>query len=181
MRFAVVARLLKTEPPIYQNVICPRVNHNHCGRTGLARHRAGFRIFSKIDFREFELASKTNMPILVVDEQDGWVKNTRHCLAELGYHDVDQSRDMDSTIAMIGQKSYALVIADWGSEPSTGMDVLRAIRALPNGADIRFIMATAELNADHLMAARRAGADNYVIKPFNAIVLRTKINQVLGR
>ncbi len=127
------------------------------------------------------MAIKSNMSILVVDEHDSRVMNTKGCLAELGYHDVDHSRDMDSTIAMVGRKRYTLVIADWGMEPSTGMDILRAIRALPTGGDMRFLMATTECNAASLMAARRAGADNYLIMPFNAITLKAKINLVFGR
>ena len=41
-------------------------------------------------------------------------------------------------------------------------------------------MVTAESKTENVIAARRAGANNYIVKPFNAQTLKTKIESVLG-
>jgi len=42
-----------------------------------------------------------------------------------------------------------------------------------------FIMVTAESKTENVIAAKKAGVDNYIVKPFNAATLQAKINAVL--
>jgi two-component system chemotaxis response regulator CheY len=59
--------------------------------------------------------------------------------------------------------------------PMTGIELLSRIRAEPRYADLRFIMVTAESKTDNALAARRAGVDAFLVKPFNVQTLRQKI------
>src|SRR5260370_8422783 len=72
-------------------------------------------------------------------------------------------------------KKYGLVISDWNMEPMTGYDLLREVRADPNLATTPFIMITAESKTENVIAAKKAGVNNYIVKPFNAATLKTKI------
>ena len=76
------------------------------------------------------------------------------------------------------EKSYNLVISDWNMTPMTGFELLREIRADPKLKSTRFIMVTAESKTDNVIAAKKAGVDNYIVKPFNAQTLQHKIQAV---
>src|SRR5262249_32372093 len=75
-------------------------------------------------------------------------------------------------------KKYGLVISDWNMEPMTGYDLLKEVRADPNLATTPFIMITAESKTENVIAAKKAGVNNYIVKPFNAATLKTKIDAV---
>jgi two-component system chemotaxis response regulator CheY len=62
--------------------------------------------------------------------------------------------------------------------PMTGFDFLKQVRADPALKRTPFIMVTAESKTENVIAARRAGVDNYIVKPFNAQTLKTKIESV---
>jgi two-component system chemotaxis response regulator CheY len=63
-------------------------------------------------------------------------------------------------------------------EPMTGLDLLKNVRAQNN--PIPFIMVTAESKTENILAAKQAGVNNYIVKPFSAETLKTKISAVLG-
>jgi two-component system chemotaxis response regulator CheY len=75
-------------------------------------------------------------------------------------------------------KKYDLVISDWNMEPMTGYDLLREVRASAELSHTPFIMITAESKTENIIAAKRAGVSNYIVKPFNAATLTTKIEAV---
>jgi len=64
-------------------------------------------------------------------------------------------------------------------EPMTGFTLLQEMRSDPSLAEIPFIMVTAELKTENVMAAKKVGISNY-IKPFNAQTLKSKIDAVFG-
>ena len=45
---------------------------------------------------------------------------------------------------------------------------------------IPFIMITAEAKTDNVVAAKEAGVNNYIVKPFNAATLKNKMEAVIG-
>jgi two-component system chemotaxis response regulator CheY len=71
-----------------------------------------------------------------------------------------------------------LVISDWNMEPMTGYELLKEVRADPALGQVPFIMVTAESKTENVIAAKKAGVNNYIVKPFNAQTLRTKIESV---
>jgi two-component system, chemotaxis family, chemotaxis protein CheY len=60
----------------------------------------------------------------------------------------------------------------------TGYDLLREVRANPELLQTPFIMITAESKTENVIAAKKAGVSNYIVKPFNAATLRAKIDAV---
>ena len=78
------------------------------------------------------------------------------------------------------KRDYGLVISDWNMEPMTGFALLKEMRADLRSAEIPFIMVTAESKTENVVAAKRAGVSNYIVKPFNAQTLKTKIDAVFG-
>ena len=75
---------------------------------------------------------------------------------------------------------YGLVISDWNMEPMSGFELLQAVRADEALKDLPFILVTAESTTDRVIAAKHAGVSNYIIKPYTAATLKTKLVSVLG-
>ncbi len=126
------------------------------------------------------MAVDPSMPILVVDDYNTMIRIIRNLLRQLGYEDVDDAADGASALSKMRDKRYGLVISDWNMEPMTGYDLLKEIRGDPNLAGTPFIMVTAESKTDHVIAAKKAGVDNYIVKPFNAQTLKSKIETVFA-
>jgi two-component system, chemotaxis family, chemotaxis protein CheY len=98
----------------------------------------------------------------------------------IGFADVDDANDGSTALAKMHEKRYGLVISDWNMEPMTGFELLREVRADPELGGTPFIMVTAESKTENVVAARKAGVNNYIVKPFNAQTLKSKIESVLA-
>jgi two-component system, chemotaxis family, chemotaxis protein CheY len=126
------------------------------------------------------MAFDTSMPILVVDDYNTMVRIIRNLLRQLGFNDVDDASDGTAALTKMNGKKYGLVISDWNMEPMTGYELLKQVRSNPDTAGTPFIMITAESKTENVVAAKQAGANNYIIKPFNAETLKHKIEAVFA-
>jgi two-component system, chemotaxis family, chemotaxis protein CheY len=124
------------------------------------------------------MAVNLSMPVLVVDDYNTMVRIIRNLLKHLGFEDVDDACDGASALAKMRAKKYGLVISDWNMEPMTGYELLKEVRADPALGEVPFIMVTAESKTENVIAAKKAGVNNYIVKPFNAQTLQQKIQAV---
>jgi two-component system chemotaxis response regulator CheY len=122
------------------------------------------------------------MKVLVVDDYSTMRRIIRNLLGQIGYSDVEEASDGNEALSRLRSGvNFGLVISDWNMEPMTGYDLLREVRNDPKLQKIKFIMVTAESKTDNVVAAKKAGVDNYIVKPFNAQTLQSKINAVLEK
>ena len=127
------------------------------------------------------MAVDKKMPILVIDDYNTMRRIVRNLLKQLGFDNVDEAADGAEAFAKLQEKPFSLVISDWNMEPMTGLELLKQVRASDAGfKDIPFIMVTAESKTENVVAAKQAGVNNYIVKPFNAETLKTKISSVIG-
>ncbi|HAK63434.1 MAG TPA: two-component system response regulator, partial [Alphaproteobacteria bacterium] len=101
-------------------------------------------------------------------------------LKQLGFENVDEAEDGSAALAKMRLKQYGLVISDWNMEPMTGFELLKEVRADDKLKSTPFIMVTAESKTENVVAAKKAGVNNYIVKPFNAATLKGKMVSVLG-
>lgn len=120
------------------------------------------------------------MNVLVVDDYKSMIRIVRGLLNQLGFMNVDEAADGVTALRMIRDKSYGLVLSDWNMQPMTGLELLQQVRADTATRSVPFVMVTAEAKAENVVAARQAGVNNYVIKPFTLAVLKQKLTTVLG-
>jgi len=125
------------------------------------------------------MASYLSKPVLVVDDSQTTVRVVRSLLARIGFKDIDDAPNGMAALTKMIEKPYGIVIADWNMEPMSGYELLKQVRRDPRLAATRYILMTAELNASHVIAAKKAGASNYILKPFTDEVLRSKIEEAL--
>jgi two-component system chemotaxis response regulator CheY len=120
------------------------------------------------------------MPILVVDDYKTMIRIIRNLLKQIGFEDVDEAADGSEALGKMREKKYGLVISDWNMEPMTGYELLKEVRADEKLSRTPFIMVTAESKTENVIAAKKAGVNNYIVKPFNAQTLKSKIDAVFG-
>jgi two-component system chemotaxis response regulator CheY len=120
------------------------------------------------------------MPVLVVDDYSTMIRIIRNLLRQLGFENIDDAGDGSAALEKMRARHYGLVISDWNMEPMTGYDLLKEVRADPQLAQVPFIMVTAESKTENVIAAKKAGVSNYIVKPFNAQTLKTKIDAVFS-
>lgn len=127
------------------------------------------------------MAVDMNMNVLIVDDYNTMLRIIKNLLKQLGFNNVDEATDGSMALEKIKNKKYGLVISDWNMEPMTGLELLKQVRSSnDNYANVPFIMVTAESKTENVIAAKQAGVNNYIVKPFNAETLKTKIASVLG-
>jgi two-component system, chemotaxis family, chemotaxis protein CheY len=126
------------------------------------------------------MAVDKSTPILVVDDYKTMVRIVRNLLHQLGFTNVDDASDGASALAKLRAQRFGLVISDWAMEPMSGLELLEAMRADPDLKPLPFIMITAENRKERVAKAEQAGADGYIVKPFNAETLGERIARVMG-
>ena len=126
------------------------------------------------------MAVDLSIPVLVVDDYKTMVRIIRNLLKQLGFSDIDDAADGTEALGKMHQRKYGLIISDWNMEPMTGYELLKEVRTDDGLARTPFIMVTAESKTENVIAAKKAGVNNYIVKPFNAATLKSKIDAVFG-
>ena len=124
------------------------------------------------------MAVDLSIPVLVVDDYSTMVRIVRNLLKQLGFVDIDDAGDGKAALAKLRGRKFGLVISDSNMEPMTGYDLLKEVRADPRLAQTPFIMVTTESKTNNVIAAKKAGVSSYIVKPFNAQTLKSKIDAV---
>ena len=126
------------------------------------------------------MAVDLNMEVLIVDDYKTMLRIIRNLMKQLGFNNVDEATDGSAALQKLRDKKYDLVISDWNMEPMTGLQLLQEVRADGELKGMPFIMVTAESKTENVIAAKQAGVNNYIVKPFNAATLKSKLQAVLG-
>ena len=116
------------------------------------------------------------MRSLVIDDSRATRAVLRRLLATLGFHDVAEAGDGRAALDWLDANGPVdLALVDWNMPVLDGLGVVRAVRTRPDYDRMRLVMVTTESDAQHMLAALEAGADDYAMKPFTADVIREKL------
>jgi two-component system chemotaxis response regulator CheY len=121
------------------------------------------------------------MPILIVDDYKTMLRVLRNFLLQLNFSNIEEATDGSMALQKLRQQDFGFVISDWNMEPMTGIQLLREVRADDKLKHLPFIMITAESKSENVIAAKQAGVSNYIVKPFSAETLKSKMTSVLGK
>lgn len=119
------------------------------------------------------------MKALVVDDSAVMRKVLIGALARANITDIDQAADGVEAVDAAQKAEYGLILMDWNMPNMLGIDAVKSIRA--NGKTMPIIMVTTEAEKSRVIDALKAGANNYVIKPFEPATIVAKIQAVLGQ
>jgi two-component system chemotaxis response regulator CheY len=126
------------------------------------------------------MAVSKAMEVLIVDDYPTMRRIMKNLLAQLGFNNVTEAADGADALGKMRGRTPGLVISDWNMEPMTGLQLLKEVRSDVKLKEVPFIMVTAESKTENVIAAKSAGVNNYIVKPFNAETLKGKMSTVLG-
>ena len=115
---------------------------------------------------------------LVVDDSKVIRKVARHILETLNFA-VDEAEDGREALSRIETRMPDVVLLDWNMPVMSGMEFLRTLRQQNYPVQPKVVFCTTENDAAHIRAAIAAGADEYVMKPFDRDTLQSKL-QIVG-
>jgi two-component system chemotaxis response regulator CheY len=115
---------------------------------------------------------------LVVDDSKVIRKVARHILETLDFA-VEEAEDGRQALTRCEQQMPDMVLLDWNMPVMGGMEFLRTLRQRGGGDQPKVVFCTTESDAGHIRAAIDAGADEYVMKPFDRETLERKL-QIVG-
>ncbi len=118
--------------------------------------------------------------ILIVDDEQNNRDLLQRYIKRAG-HDTLTAPDGITALDMAIETPPDLIILDWMMPDLSGIDVLRAIREHHNANELPIIMCTALDEADFVVAAMADGANDFVSKPVNPVVLKARISSQLER
>ncbi len=122
-----------------------------------------------------------DIKILVVDDFATMRKVIKNLLKQARFENVVEAEDGVAALRILKSQKIDLIISDWNMPNMTGLDLLKAVRADSDIAQTPFLMVTAEALQENVIAAVKAGVNNYIVKPFTAETLNEKITRILEK
>jgi two-component system chemotaxis response regulator CheY len=114
---------------------------------------------------------------LVVDDSATVRSILCRILRQLGL-ETREAADGVKALEQCRERMPDVVLMDWNMPVMNGLDCVRALRAMPNGDKPKVIFCTTMNELADIEQALEAGADEYIMKPFDAELLRIKLEQV---
>jgi two-component system chemotaxis response regulator CheY len=127
------------------------------------------------------MPSAVTLKVLIVDDQNSVRQMTRMILEEIGVRTIHEADNGKNALAVSSVQPLDLVISDFNMPEMDGIEFLRGMRGHPMSRKVPFILLTGRGDRELVVKAAQAGANNYLIKPFTAAILREKIEQVMGK
>jgi two-component system, chemotaxis family, chemotaxis protein CheY len=114
---------------------------------------------------------------LIVDDSRIIRKVARRIVEGLGF-EVDEAADGAEALSFCAGVMPEVILLDWSMPVMDGMTFLRRLREFPGGRAPKVLFCTIETRADRIAEALEAGADDYVMKPFDGEILQSKFAEV---
>ncbi|XPF96158.1 chemotaxis response regulator CheY [Colwellia sp. RE-S-Sl-9] len=122
-----------------------------------------------------------NMKVLVVDDFSTMRRIVKNLLRDLGFTNIQEADDGSTALPMLQSGEFDFVVTDWNMPGMQGIDLLKAIRADASLSHIPVLMVTAEAKKEQIVMAAQAGVNGYIVKPFTAATLKTKLDKIFER
>jgi two-component system chemotaxis response regulator CheY len=122
---------------------------------------------------------------LVVDDFSTMRRIISNLLREIGFSKITEAEDGEKALHCLrssdGITPINFVVTDWNMPVMDGLTMLQRIRDTAGLKDLPVLMVTAEAKKENIIAAAQAGADGYIVKPFNAATLKEKIDKIIAK
>lgn len=131
---------------------------------------------------EGNTSAYAKLSLLIIDDHRTMIEVVKGLLQQIGFVHIDTAVDGRKGLQALEKKVYDLIISDWNMPVMDGLELLKYVRSCPNPRvkAIPFILLTAEGRADNIIAAKKAGVNNYIMKPLTQAILKGKIDATLG-
>lgn len=124
------------------------------------------------------MTAETAMKILVVDDFSATRQVVINTLEQFGFNNIEEVADGYSALVRLKSALFDFVIMDWGISQMSGLDLLKQIRADPELKHIPVLMVTEDHLQENIVAAIKAGLNDYIIRPFEANIFAEKLEKI---
>lgn len=114
---------------------------------------------------------------LIVDDSRVVRKVARRILEDLEFA-IEEAADGKLAMESCLRQMPDMILLDWNMPVMNGIDFLRQLRRTPGGGDPVVVFCTTENDITHIQEAISAGANEYIMKPFDSDILQAKLAQV---
>ncbi len=114
------------------------------------------------------------MKCLIVDDSRVVRKVTERIVQNLGFECFEAGNGQEAYDFCI-ENTPDVVLLDWNMPVMSGIEFLEKIKAHDNGKNIKVIFCTTENSPDYIERAMNAGADEYIMKPFDREIIKSKL------
>ena len=114
---------------------------------------------------------------LVVDDSRVVRKVARRILEELGFV-CEEAEDGQLAYEFCSKNMPDAILLDWNMPVMSGIEFLEKLRAMPSGGDPKVVFCTTENDMSHIQRAMMAGANEYIMKPFDTEIIKSKFIQI---
>ncbi len=123
------------------------------------------------------------MKILIVDDSSTMRRIIGNVVMQLGFakDDFDEAEDGVKAWKLLGESQYDVILTDWNMPNMNGLDLVKKVRSEGAHQKTPIIMITTEGGKSEVITALKAGVNNYIVKPFNADILKEKLDGVLKK
>jgi two-component system chemotaxis response regulator CheY len=118
--------------------------------------------------------------VMVVDDQQSMRSICKFILNQLGFKDIIEARSGRDALGKLEQSHVDLIISDWNMDDIDGLTLLKVVRKHPRTQGTPFIMATGRSDKEQVKEAISFGVNNYIVKPFDALTMKKRIEAVIG-
>ena len=115
--------------------------------------------------------------ILIIDDFTSLRQIVAKQLKELGFSNITEAEDIRKAWELINNANppFGLILSDWNMPGGNGIDLLKRIRSDDRNKKTPFIMMTTESETSKIINAVMEGSNNFIVKPFNLEILKTKL------
>ena len=121
--------------------------------------------------------TRTMKNCLIVDDSRVIRKVSRHIVETLGFA-ADEAADGQEALAKCDAAMPDVILLDWNMPEMNGIDFLKELRKSDAGKAPVVVFCTTETDMAHIQEAISAGANEYIMKPFDSEILENKFSQV---
>ena len=114
---------------------------------------------------------------LIIDDSRVIRKVARQIFESMGYV-CDEAENGQIALDACKAKLPDFVLLDWNMPVMNGLEYIRALRQIPGGDKPTVVFCTTENDLSHIQEALGAGANEYIMKPFDADIIRGKLEQL---
>jgi CheY-like chemotaxis protein len=124
-------------------------------------------------------ADYSHVAILLVDDEPMALELCGKLLYRLGFSDVDTAEDGVAALQKMMDRKYSIIISDWNMPVMNGLELVRTMRGDDQLRRTPFIMTSVDGGIERARLARQAGVNAFLIKPFDAVMLKAKLQEVM--
>lgn len=120
------------------------------------------------------------MKVLVLDDSKTMLRIITNTLKKLGYENAVTAKDGAEGLEKYNEtQDFDIILTDWNMPNVNGLEFVKAVRK--QNQDIPIVMITTEGGKREVIIALKAGVNNYIVKPFTPQVLKSKLEDIMGK